>query len=73
MINTAKVRGRLAEMGLTQRDVASKECWDCALSTVSLKLNGERPITLDEADALAKFLKLNEMEYYVFFYTPTIA
>lgn len=69
MINTAKVRGRMAELGLTQKDVAGPDCWDCAQSTVSLKLNGERPILLNEADALAKLLGLDDQEYYIFFYT----
>ena len=68
MLNLPKVRGRMAELGLTQKDIAAEDCWNCALSTVSLKLNGDRPILLDEADALAKKLKLNDAEYYVFFY-----
>ena len=69
MLNLPEVRGRMAKMGLTQKDIASDRCWDCALSTVSLKLNGDRPIMLDEADKLAKLLELNDLEYYVFFYT----
>jgi len=69
MLNLPKVRGRMAELGLTQKDIAAEDCWDCALSTVSLKLNGDRPILLDEADALAKKLQLNDAEYYIFFYT----
>ena len=69
MLNLPRVRGRMAELGLTQKDIAAEDCWDCALSTVSLKLNGDRPILLDEADALAKKLQLNDAEYYIFFYT----
>lgn len=61
------------ELGLTQKDVAGKDVWNCALPTVSQKLSGVRPIYLDEANALAKLLKLTELEYYEFFYADRIA
>lgn len=73
MVNARKIKGRLVELGMTQKDVASKECWDCALPTVSQKLNGVRPIYIDEANALAKLLKLTELEYYEFFFADEIA
>ena len=73
MINERKIKGRMVELGLTQKDVASKECWDCAPPTVSQKLSGVRPIYLDEANALAKLLKLTKLEYYDFFYAEEIA
>ena len=65
MINSKKVKGRLVELGLTQRDVS--KIWNCALPTVSQKINQIRPITLQEADLLAKLLGLDEEEYYEFF------
>ena len=68
MINERKIKGRLVELGLTQKDVAAKDVWDCALPTVSQKLNGTRPMYVDEANALAKLLGLTEIEYYEFFY-----
>lgn len=73
MIDTDKIRGRMAEMRLTQKDIAQKDVWDCALPTVSLKLNGKRPISLSEANALAELLKLSEHEYYAFFFGRRIA
>lgn len=66
-MNTNKIRGRMAEMRLTQKDIAGKEVWNCALPTVSQKINGIRPISLDEANALARLLLLDEKEYYEFF------
>ena len=66
MINSNKVKGRLVELGLTQKDVQS--VWKCALPTVSQKINSVRPINLEEADLLADLLKLNEEEYYEFFF-----
>lgn len=73
MINERKIKGRMVELGLTQKDVADKNVWNCALPTVSQKLSGVRPIYLDEANALAKLLKLTELEYYEFFYADAIA
>ena len=73
MINERKIKGRMVELGLTQKDVAGKDVWNCALPTVSQKLSGVRPIYLDEANALAKLLKLTELEYYEFFYADRIA
>lgn len=73
MLNTNKVKGRMAELGLTQKDIASKNVWDCALPTVSQKINGLRPITLDEADALADILHLSNDEYKEIFFTKKIA
>lgn len=73
MINERKIKGRMVELGLTQKDIAAKEVWDCALPTVSQKLSGVRPIFLDEANSLAKLLNLNELEYYEFFYGREIA
>ncbi|WP_029470648.1 XRE family transcriptional regulator [Blautia producta] len=73
LMDSNKIRGRMAEMRLTQKDVACKEVWDCALPTVSQKLNGIRPISLDEANALAKLLNLTEKEYFEFFFGSKIA
>ena len=70
-MNRAKIKGRMAELGIQQKDVAS--AWKCALPTVSQKLNGVRPIDLEEADILANLLKLNQLEYYIFFFTEEIA
>lgn len=73
MINERKIKARMVELGLTQKDIADESCWNCALPTVSQKLNGVRPIFLEEANSLAKLLHLSEAEYYDFFYAETIA
>lgn len=73
MINTRKIKARMAELGLTQRDLAKPEILNCSYPTVSLKLNGHRPITLPEAEALGKALKLNDIEYYHYFFASIIA
>ncbi|KAA3381222.1 DUF739 family protein [Phascolarctobacterium faecium] len=65
MIAINKIKGRLAEKSLTQGDVA--KAWKCATPTVSQKLNGKRPMNLDEAEILGKLLELDDKEYYEFF------
>ena len=35
MLNTNKVKGKLAELCLKQKDIAQKDVWNCAVSTVS--------------------------------------
>ena len=73
MINGKKIRGRMVELGFTLKDLAGPDCLNCSESTVSLKLNGKRPINVKEADALGKKLKLSNMEYYDYFFGSVIA
>lgn len=74
LINTRKVKGRMAELGLTQKNIACESVWNCALPTVSQKLNGIRPITLDEANLLADVLRVQSNdEYKEFFFAKVIA
>ncbi|MBO5636318.1 MAG: hypothetical protein J5906_02205 [Acidaminococcaceae bacterium] len=61
----AKIKGRMTELGIKQKDVA--KAWNCAEPTENQKLNGVRPIDLEEADILAMLLKFSKMEYYLFF------
>ena len=71
MFNANKVRGKLAEMQLTQKDVA--KVWNCSLPTVSQKLNGLRPLFLDEAVSLANLLNLTDQEKVDIFFADQIA
>lgn len=61
----AKIKGRMTELGIKQKDVA--KAWNCAEPAENQKLNGVRPIDLEEADILARLLKFSKMEYYHFF------
>jgi len=71
VFNANKVRGKLAEMQLTQKDVA--KVWNCSLPTVSQKLNGLRPLFLDEAVSLANLLELTDQEKVDIFFADQIA
>ena len=65
-MNSAKIKGRMVELGLQQKDLAT--AWGCAVPTVSQKLNGIRPIDLEEAGTLGKFLRLSKEDYYTYFF-----
>lgn len=64
-MNAKKIKARMIIMGLTQKNIA--EVWGCATATVSQKLTGYRPISLNEANLLAEKLNLTDKEYYEFF------
>lgn len=66
MLNVDKVRGRMAELRLSQKDVA--ECLGLALPTVSQKLNRIRPMNLDEAEKLANLLQLTDSQFGEYFF-----
>lgn len=66
MLNVDKVRGRMAELRITQRDVA--DALGIAVPTASQKLNRVRPMDLDEAEKLASLLKLENDEFGLYFF-----
>lgn len=66
MLNVDKVRGRLAELRLTQKDVA--KALGIAPATASQKLNRVRPMDLDEAEKLASLLQLEDNQFGDYFF-----
>lgn len=66
MLNVNKVRGRLAELNLTQKDVAN--ALGIAAPTASQKLNRVRPMDLDEAEKLAQLLQIDDNEFREYFF-----
>jgi len=66
MLNVDKVRGRMAEMRLTQKDVAA--ALGIAVPTASQKLNRVRPMDLDEAEKLAVLLDLEDSQFSEYFF-----
>lgn len=66
MLNVDKVRGRMAELKLTQKDVA--RALGIATPTVSQKLNRVRPMDLDEAEKLAALLRLENDQFGEYFF-----
>ena len=66
MLNVDKVRGRMAELRLSQKDVA--DALGIAASTASQKLNRVRPMDLDEAEKLSQLLKLEDSQFGEYFF-----
>lgn len=66
MLNVSKIRGRMAELNISQKDVA--EALGIAASTVSQKLNRVRPMDLDEAEKLAVLLKIENQCFGEYFF-----
>lgn len=67
MLNVNKVKGRMAELGLTQKDVAY--ALSIAVPTASQKINRVRPMDLDEAEKLARLLCIKENQFGDYFFT----
>ena len=66
MLNIDKVRGRMAELRLSQKDVA--DALGIAVSTASQKLNRVRPMDLDEAEKLSQLLRLEDSQFGEYFF-----
>jgi transcriptional regulator with XRE-family HTH domain len=66
MINANKIKGRMREMGLVQKDIA--RYLRISPPTVSQKLSGARPMDLNEAKALAEMLKIQNDEFGLYFF-----
>ncbi len=66
MLNVQKVKGRMAEMGLNQGDVA--KALGVAQATANQKLNRVRPMSLEEANKLAKLLNLDDSQFGLYFF-----
>lgn len=54
MINTNKIKGRMAESQITQKDIANS--LGLAQPTVNQKINNVRPMDLNEAEKLSDLL-----------------
>ena len=66
MVNTNKIKGRMAELGITQKDMA--QSLSLAMPTISQKINNKRPMTLDEADKVADKLNIPDSDYATYFF-----
>lgn len=71
MINTNKIKGRMAELRITQRDVAKS--LGLAQPTVSQKINNIRPMDLNEAEKLSDLLGIKPEDFAVYFFTGIVA
>lgn len=68
--NYAKLRGKTAEMGKTDKDVATAAKMNP--STYSLKLNGKGVFTQEQICDICAFLKIETDEIPAYFFTLTV-
>lgn len=66
MINTAKIRGRIAEKGLTLQSL-SKEL-NISPYTLERKISGQSKMTLEEAELLQRFLAIPDGNFEEYFF-----
>lgn len=66
MINTAKIRGRIAEKGLTLQSL-SKEL-NILPYTLERKISGQSKMTLEEAELLQRFLAIPDGNFEEYFF-----
>ncbi len=66
MINTNKIKGRMAELQLTQKDVA--QALNLAQPSVNQKINNIRPMDLTEAEKLSELLCIPSNEFATYFF-----
>lgn len=71
MPNTKQIKERMSEMHITQKDVAAM--LGLAAPTVSQKINGVRPMNLDEARTLADMLHIETGEFGEYFFATELA
>lgn len=71
MINTNKIKGRMAELGITQKDLA--KALKISPPTVSQKINNVRPMDLSEAEIMTEILKIQSDEFAEYFFCNNVA
>lgn len=62
-INSLKIKARILELGLNQEYIAKK--MGLNFSTLNLKLNNKRPISLSEVASLAILLDLKDVNDFI--------
>ena len=67
MVNTNKIKGRIVELGLTQKDLA--KALGIATPTVSQKINNVRSMDVKEAFIIAEILRIPDEQFREYFFT----
>lgn len=71
LINSNKIKGRMVELGITQKEMAEK--MGLAAPTISQKINNVRPMDLIEAEKIAEILRITENEFGEYFFCRDVA
>ena len=71
MLSSEKLKARMKEKGITQKQIA--DVLGVAPPTVSQKLNGIRPMDLNEAKTIADELEIDSADFGVYFFASEVA
>ena len=71
MLSSEKLKARMKEKGITQKQIA--DVLGVAPPTVSQKLNGIRPMDLNEAKTIAGKLEIDSADFGVYFFASEVA
>lgn len=71
MVNTNKIKARIVELGLTQKDLAVP--LSLSLPTVSQKINNKRSMYICEAFIIAEILNIPDEQFRDYFFTQQVA
>lgn len=71
MLDTEKIKERMKEKKITQREMA--DVLGIAPPTVSQKINGIRPMDLEEARKFADKLEITPAEFGEYFFAQKVA
>lgn len=66
MVNSNKLKGRMRERELTQRDIAV--ALNISQTSVNQKINNMRPLYLDQAEKLCAILDIKDTEFRSYFF-----
>lgn len=69
MVNSKLLKLRAKNMGVRQLDLA--EALGIKQSSVNLKINNQRPMTVDEAEIIAELLNISDEMFGVYFFSHT--
>lgn len=67
MINSRKIKARMVEKGLTQKDIAN--VMGIRTPTVSQKINNIRPMYLKEAEKIVEALEIPLEDFSLYFFS----
>ena len=71
MLNSEMLKARMKEKQITQKEMAN--VLGIAPPTVSQKLNGVRPMDLEEAEKIADKLDISSSEFGYYFFSTGVA
>ena len=71
MLNSEMIKARMKEKKVTQKEIA--DMLGIAPPTVSQKVNGVRPMDLEEARAIANKLDIDSSDFGAYFFATKVA